>query len=82
VLRGHEYGVYGALTLPDGRLLSWSGDKTLRLWSAEGAPLTVLRGHQSEVKGARTLPDGRLLSWSDDNTLRLWSWAHCISMRW
>lgn len=52
---------------------SSSDDKTLRLWSAEGAPLAVLLGHESWVNSALALPEGRLLSWSDDNTLRLWS---------
>ena len=73
-LRGHEEAVSGALALPDGRLLSWSGDKTLRLWSADGAPLAELCGHEEAVSGALALPDGRPLSWSkDDKTLRLWS---------
>ncbi|MDZ4770368.1 MAG: hypothetical protein SGJ24_14680 [Chloroflexota bacterium] len=31
-LTGHTDSVFGALALADGRFLSWSGDKTLRLW--------------------------------------------------
>jgi WD40 repeat protein len=65
--------VYGALALADGRLLSRSWDKTLRLWTAQGEPLSVLRGHENGVSGALALADGRLLSWSTDNTLRLWT---------
>jgi WD40 repeat protein len=67
--------VSNALELADGRLLSWSWDDTLRLWSAQGEPLTALSGHTGTVYGALELADGRLLSWSDDNTLRLWSAA-------
>jgi WD40 repeat protein len=63
----------GALELRDGRLLSWSWDKTLRLWAADGAPLATLRGHEGGVLGALALRDGRLLSWSQDWTLRLWA---------
>ncbi len=73
VLEGHTDWVTGAQSLPDGRLLSWSQDNTLRLWEGEsGAILAVLEGHTGWVKGARVLPDGRLLSWSLDGTLRLW----------
>jgi hypothetical protein len=36
----------GALELRDGRLLSWSQDKTLRLWAADGAERAALRGHE------------------------------------
>ena len=73
-LEGHTDEVYGVLSLPDGRLLSWSTDRTLRLWDVgSGAPLATLEGHTDSVEGALTLPDGRLLSWSfGDNTLRLW----------
>lgn len=65
--------IYGALTLPDGRILTWSWDKILRLWDGQsGAPLATLAGHTECVEGARLLPDGRILSWSEDKTLRLW----------
>jgi WD40 repeat protein len=61
------------MSLRDGRLLSWSQDKSLRMWDgATGAALATLEGHTEAVHGAVTLPDGRLLSWSDDGTLRLW----------
>ncbi len=55
------------------RFLSWSRDITLRLWSADGTPLTVLAGHTDVVVGALALADGRFLSWAADKTLRLWS---------
>jgi WD40 repeat protein len=39
VLAGHEGSVSGALLLPDGRrALSWSDDRTLRLWDLEAPP--------------------------------------------
>ena len=57
----------------DGRILSWSGDHTLRLWGVDGAPLATLEGHTGAVWGATVLPDGRILSWSRDGTLRLWA---------
>jgi TIR domain/WD domain, G-beta repeat len=67
--------VYGAIYSPDGkRILSWSSDKTLRLWdAATGAAIGEPLRHEGEVWGAVYSPDGkRILSWSDDKTLRLW----------
>jgi WD40 repeat protein len=59
--------------LPDGRILSWADDKTLRIWDAQsGACLITLEGHTDPVNGATVLPDGRILSWADDKTLRIW----------
>ena len=57
---------------PDGRVLSWSRDQTLRVWNlatGEGHPLT---GHEGSVDGALALADRRVLSWSQDGTLRVW----------
>jgi hypothetical protein len=46
--------VYGVLALPDGRLLSWSGDHTLRLWDgATGAHLDCV----DQTEATRTHPD-------------------------
>ena len=73
ILEGHTDAVWGVQALADGRLLSWSGDKTLRLWDSQtGACLRILGGHTDMVWGAQALADGRLLSWSWDKTLRLW----------
>jgi WD40 repeat protein len=63
----------GALALPDGRLLSWSYDDTLRLWdSHSGACLADLKDHTGMITSVQVLSDGRLLSSSLDKTLRLW----------
>ena len=66
-------GVEGATELKDGRLLSWSDDHTLRLWSKEGEALACMEGHTGWVIGALPLASGHILSWSNDSTLRLWS---------
>lgn len=72
VLSGHRTTVVGALETRDGRILSWSSDKTLRLWDHHAKTIAVLEGHRNAVKGALETNDGRFLSWSDDHTLRLW----------
>jgi WD40 repeat protein len=76
-LRGHEDSVSGALLLPNGAgFLSWSSDRTLRLWDSAGEERAVLRGHEDSVSGALLLPNGAgFLSWSSDRTLRLWDSA-------
>jgi hypothetical protein len=40
-LKGHAGPVGGPLALADGRLLSWSDDGTVRLWSSNGALLDL-----------------------------------------
>ena len=70
-------GSTGAVVLADGaRALSWSADRTLRLWDLASGASRVLEGHSDRVSGAVVLADGaRALSWSGDHTLRLWDLA-------
>lgn len=72
ILKGHTDFISGVLLLDDGRILSWSADTTLRLWSADGETLAVLQGHTKWVNSATVLADGRLMSWSEDG-YRLWT---------
>lgn len=73
VLEGHSDEVVGALQMQDGRVLSWSKDRTLRLWDgSSGTPGPVLSGHTDWICGALVMPGGRILSWSFDKTLRIW----------
>ncbi|MFZ4791664.1 MAG: NACHT domain-containing protein [Candidatus Competibacteraceae bacterium] len=72
-LKGHLKGIKDVKLLPDGRILSYSEDSTLRLWDAiTGECIKVLEGHKDAVTGAYLISDGRILSWSKDSTLRLW----------
>jgi len=72
-IRHHQRGVVGTEVLTCGRILSWSQDRTLRLWELQtGKMLACLEGHDDVVFGATELADGRILSWSEDGSLRLW----------
>ena len=74
MLHGHSSWVNGVLESSPGRIVSWSDDKTLRIWDASSSEcLMVLIGHNDGVLGAIKLLDGGLLSWSSDGTLRLWN---------
>ena len=75
--KGTATMVTGAVVLADGaRALSWSCDRTLRLWDLASGQSRALEGHSARVHGAVVLADGaRALSWSGDRTLRLWDLA-------
>jgi len=48
---GHTDQVEGVKSLPDGRILSWSHDKTLRLWDSDGNPAKTFEGHAQGING-------------------------------
>ena len=65
-------------TLSDGRLLSGSRDKTVKVWAvppAAGAPAlcsATLEGHTGTVFALARLPGGLVASGSWDGTVRVW----------
>ena len=80
---GHDDEVNGVMSLPDGRILSWSKDGSLRLWDEQtGECVVVFKGHNDDVWGAQVLADDRILSWSIDGTLRFWDGqtGECIAI--
>lgn len=74
-LVGHAMLVTACAVTSDGRrVVSASGDKTLRIWDMEtGRVLAILQGHDSGVTACAVTPDGRrVVSASGDKTLRVW----------
>src|SRR5262249_12141962 len=57
-LRGHALSVVSATFSPDGdRIVTASGDKTVRVWNADGSGVpVVLRGHDDWVTSAAFSP--------------------------
>jgi WD40 repeat protein len=75
VLTGHEDIVAGCRFTPDSKqLLSWSHDRSVRLWDVDSARvLSVFPGHKDRVTAASLSPDGRwAASVGRDGALRLW----------
>ena len=75
---GHPSGVNALAVSPDGnRILSGSGDKTLKLWDiATGREIRTFLGHKGGVKATAFSPDGRqAVSGGWDHDIRIWDVA-------
>jgi WD40 repeat protein len=68
----HTDAVVGANLLSDGRILTWSNDRTLKIWTQDGIVEATLRGHENYINNAFELDNGDIVSWSDDATIRVW----------
>ncbi|GAA1376427.1 NACHT and WD repeat domain-containing protein [Catellatospora chokoriensis] len=72
-LRGHDHVVLSVAWSVDGRLASGSGDRTVRVWSADGRLLHTLMGHEEAVWSVAWSSGGLLASGGEDHTVRVWS---------
>ncbi|MBS1988024.1 WD40 repeat domain-containing protein [Candidatus Dependentiae bacterium] len=95
ILEGHTNWVNCVKQLDDGRLVSCSKDKTIKIWDLDtNRCVAILEGHTSSVKCIKRLNDGRLVSCSNDNTIKVWDlntnrcvatleghtdWVNCIT---
>ena len=70
-LQGHAGALYGVAALPDGRVITSSFDKTLKLWR-DGACVRTINAHTGLIWSVKALPDGRFLTGSVDRTAKLW----------
>jgi WD40 repeat protein len=71
-LKGHTRPVCSLIKLKDGKIVSGSWDKTIRVWKDDTCVQT-LEGHTNWVTTLLELADGRLASGSSDNTVRVWN---------
>ena len=56
----------------DGKIVSGSYDKTVRVWDMQGKELAICRGHESLVYSLCVTKDGKIVSGSYDKTVRVW----------
>lgn len=81
LLTGHQEEVLGAVFAPgNGRVLTWSRDKTARLWSSGGQLLAILAGHRGSIyEGAFSTGGSHILTRSSDRTARIWTAGGALS---
>ena len=46
ICRGHEGRVYSVCVTNDGKIVSGSHDRTVRVWDMQGNELAICRGHE------------------------------------
>jgi WD40 repeat protein len=71
----HKDDIFGVCALSDLQFVTWSKDKTIRIWMREEKQIQcmhVLHGHTQGVSGVLILSLKNILSWSSDGTLRIW----------
>jgi WD40 repeat protein len=72
-LTGHSSSVTAVAITPDGKVISGSEDKTLKVWDLQtGTELLTLTGHSGYVTAVAVTPDGKVISGSEDKTLKVW----------
>jgi len=83
-LIGHEAAVWSVLPLEDGRVLTASADRTIKLWAGEethtradeaivrGTCVTTFSGHEDVVRDLALVPGVGFVSASNDGTIRAW----------
>ena len=72
---GHSESVNSVAYSPDGtKIISGSGDKTIKIWDANtGECLNTLEEHSKEVDSVAYSSDGtKIISGSDDTTIKIW----------
>jgi hypothetical protein len=69
---GHEDHVASVCVTGDNKIVSGSGDKTVRVCDMQGNELAVCRGHEESVSTVCVTGDNKIVSGSNDNTVRVW----------
>jgi hypothetical protein len=72
-LRGHAGMVRGVAAASDGRIITGSYDRTVKVWRDGACELTI-QAHTEDIECVAVLPGGaRFVTGSDDRTAKLWT---------
>jgi WD40 repeat protein/serine/threonine protein kinase len=74
-LTGHQGSVNTVAVTSEGRVVSGSGDCTLKVWDLNNGEVVTLRGHSKAVWPVALTRDGRAISGSDDHHIVVWNLA-------
>ncbi len=72
VCGGHKNAVRAICVTKDGKIVSGSDDKTVRVCDMDGNQAVVCRGHEGWVDSVCVTKDGKIVSGSGDRTVRIW----------
>jgi len=70
--KGHSNTINGVRFLKNKKFLSYSNDKTIKLWGKKGRVLKDYLGHKGNVNGIVLVDEKHFISYSSDYTLILW----------
>jgi WD40 repeat protein len=72
-LEGHTDRIISVAVFPDGRIVSGSRDKTVKVWNKDlSGDHQTLTGHIDTVMSVAVMPDGRVVSGSWDRSAKVW----------
>jgi WD40 repeat protein len=72
-LTGHSGSVNAVAVTGDGKIISGSADKTVKVWDIHsGNLLHTLTGHSDPVNAVAVTGDGKVISGSWDETVKVW----------
>ena len=83
VCRGHKSWVNSVcVSQREGKIISGSDDKTVRVWGMNGYELAICRGIEAPVKSVCATKDAKIVSGSWDGTMSLWNIQGMELLRW
>ena len=75
-LEDHQGGVRSLSITNDGRLISGSEDKSIKIWDTRSwTCVQTIDGHDDFVRIVLGLNGNRIASGSRDNTLKIWNYT-------
>ncbi len=68
ICRGHEHWVESVYVMNDAKIVTGSGDRTVRVWDMQGKLVARCTGHEDSVLSVCVTNDGKIVSGSKNKT--------------